>query len=190
MLVTDDEVIAQKIRLLRSHAMTTLTWDRHQGHAWSYDVVDLGFNYRLDELRAALGRVQLRKLPGNNQRRQALTARYHEMLSQKTPEITIPFKTYRGLSSCHLLPVLLPEGKNRVNFMEGMKGLGIQTSVHYPPIHLFPYYEREEPSSPTASLPVTEKIAVREVTLPLYANLSVDDVDLVVRSVREVLDGI
>ncbi|HEY6071919.1 MAG TPA: DegT/DnrJ/EryC1/StrS family aminotransferase, partial [Anaerolineales bacterium] len=63
MLATDDPALAERLRLLRSHGMTTLSWDRHQGHASAYDVVDLGYNYRIDEIRSAIGRVQLRKLP-------------------------------------------------------------------------------------------------------------------------------
>jgi dTDP-4-amino-4,6-dideoxygalactose transaminase len=66
MVVTDDDDVADRIRLLRSHGMTTLTWDRHRGHAHSYDVVTHGFNYRLDEVRAALGLVQLGRLDEGN----------------------------------------------------------------------------------------------------------------------------
>ncbi len=73
MLVTDDDRLAERLRLLRSHGMTSLTWDRHKGHAWSYDVVDLGYNYRIDEIRSAIGRVQLKKLEHNNQLRRELT---------------------------------------------------------------------------------------------------------------------
>lgn len=64
MVVTNDDAIFERLSRLRSHGMTTLTWDRHRGHAWSYDVVDLGYNYRIDEIRAAIGLAQLRKLPG------------------------------------------------------------------------------------------------------------------------------
>ncbi len=64
MLTTDDDELAATLRLLRSHGMTTLTWDRHRGHAASYDVVAPGYNYRIDEMRAAIGRVQLGKLAG------------------------------------------------------------------------------------------------------------------------------
>ena len=68
MLVTNDDRIAEKVRILRSHGMTTLTWDRHKGHASTYDVVDLGYNYRMDEIRSAIGREQLkncqRAMPG------------------------------------------------------------------------------------------------------------------------------
>ena len=72
MVVTNRADLAERVRLLRSHGMTTLTWDRHKGHAGSYDVVNPGYNYRLDELHAALGRVQLKKLERNNQRRRNL----------------------------------------------------------------------------------------------------------------------
>ena len=84
MLVTDRQDVAEKVRLLRSHGMTSLTWDRHQGHAYSYDVVELGYNYRIDELRSALGLTQLRKLEAGNARREALTRDYWQDLC--TPE--------------------------------------------------------------------------------------------------------
>ena len=84
MMVTDDEPYSQRLRLLRSHGMTSLTWDRHKGHAWSYDVVDLGYNYRIDEIRAALGKVQLEKLPKNNERRRHLTQVYRDTLQELT----------------------------------------------------------------------------------------------------------
>jgi NDP-sugar pyrophosphorylase family protein len=68
--------LAQLLRSLRSHGITTMTWDRHKGHAWNYDVVDRAYNYRLDEIRAAIGRVQLRKLEGSNERRRVLDKQY------------------------------------------------------------------------------------------------------------------
>ena len=74
---------------MRSHGMTTLTWDRHQGHAYSYDVVDLGYNYRIDEIRSALGRVQLAKLPGNNALRKQWTALYQKLLAGSG--VSLPF---------------------------------------------------------------------------------------------------
>jgi len=72
MVVTNRADLAERVRLLRSYGMTTLTWDRHKGHAGSYDVMNPGYNYRLDELHAALGRAQLKKLERNNQRRRNL----------------------------------------------------------------------------------------------------------------------
>ena len=90
MVVTNDAALADKLRLLRSHGMTSLTWDRHQGRAQGYDVVELGYNYRIDEMRSAIGRVQLGRLEGNNQRRRQLTNLYREGL--RGPGLTIPFE--------------------------------------------------------------------------------------------------
>lgn len=181
MLVTDDDELAARLRILRSHGMTSLTWERHKGHAWSYDVVDLGYNYRIDEIRSALGRVQLEKLKRNNQLRRERTALYHELLQELCPEVGLPFQEHPGNSAGHLLPILLSEGMRREAFMEQMKARGIQTSIHYPPIHHFTAFQGHASSH----LERTEKLARREVTLPLYPALSEADVRLVVEAVRD-----
>jgi len=184
MLVTDDDEFARRARLLGSHAMTSLTWDRHQGHAWSYDVTEVGFNYRLDEIRSAIGLVQLEKLERNNQRRRSLTGLYHRELSIEGPGLGLPFVKHRGQSAGHLMPILLPPGKDRIKFMEHMKSKGIQTSIHYPPAHGFSYYRVAVEHQ---SLPVTEDVAAREVTLPLHPLLSEAQVGEVVAAVRAAL---
>jgi dTDP-4-amino-4,6-dideoxygalactose transaminase len=186
MVVTNNDVLAEKIRILRSHGMTTLTWDRHQGHAWSYDVVDLGYNYRIDELRAAIGRVQLGKLAANNARRGELTKLYHDSLQELAPEITVPFQKPSGSPAYHIMPILLPKGIDRIAFMEHMKASGIQTSIHYPPIHRFSIY-RQKNELPPYDLPITEDVADREVTLPLYPKMTDDDVLSVVNAVQKAL---
>jgi dTDP-4-amino-4,6-dideoxygalactose transaminase len=183
MLTTNDDRIFEKLRNLRSHGMTTLTWDRHKGHAWSYDVVDLGYNYRIDEIRAALGLAQLGKLDKNNARRGQLTQLYREMMQELAPDVTIPFSNHPGASSFHILPALLPSAMDRVAFMEHMKAQGIQTSIHYPPIHKFTAY-RESSSAVNAVLPFTNDITAREVTLPLYPKMSDNDVINVVQEVQ------
>jgi len=189
MIVTNDDELAERLRRLRSHGMTSVTWDRHQGHAWSYDVVDLGFNYRLDEIRSALGRVQLAKLTDYNNRRRELTSLYHQMLEELVPEVEIPFQGHPGISACHLLPVLLPADIDRKQFMDKMKEHGIQTSIHYPPIHHFAEYNKEWAFSPQP-LPITEKVAAREVTLPLYPMLTDEDLAVIIQAVRDTLKGI
>lgn len=183
MLVTDDDAVAEQLALLRSHGMTTLTWDRHRGHAWSYDVVALGYNYRIDEIRAAIGRVQLKKLERNNETRRQLTRLYRECLIELAPEIGLPFVDAAGISACHLFPILLPAKTSRLAFMEAMKSRGIQTSIHYPPTHQFQAYA----GLAGAALPVTEDVARREVTLPLYPALTEDQVKTVSQAVRAAL---
>ena len=185
MLVTDNDLIAEQIRLLRSHGMTAMTWDRHQGHAWSYDVVGLGYNYRIDEIRSALGRVQLGKLKRNNAVRRRLTALYREYLKEFVPGVILPFEKIEYLSACHLFPILLPGNGNRDAFMEGMKEQGIQTSIHYPPVHKFQAYS--DINSSKHNLPLTEDIAGREVTLPLYPGMTDHQVETVAKAIRTVL---
>jgi dTDP-4-amino-4,6-dideoxygalactose transaminase len=185
MLVTNRNDIAEKARLLRSHGMTTLTWDRHRGHASTYDVVALGYNYRIDEIRSALGLVQLRKLPGNNARRRTLTNRYRrDFADARFDGIEVPFAGAQGESADHILPVLLPQGAERRAFMDSMRESGIQTSIHYPPIHQFSYYRERYPA---VSLPITEEVAAREVTLPLYPTMRDEDVDAVLTAAATAL---
>jgi dTDP-4-amino-4,6-dideoxygalactose transaminase len=171
MLTTNSDEIAAKLKLLRSHGMTTLTYDRHAGHAYTYDVVELGYNYRIDEIRAALGIEQLKKLPANNQHRREIVAHYRAHLPA---ELAIPFANHPGITAAHICPVLLPEGHSRTAFQDYMKEHGIQTSIHYPPIHTFSYYREHFPGP--HHLPVTESIAPREVTLPLYPTMTEEQI--------------
>jgi dTDP-4-amino-4,6-dideoxygalactose transaminase len=185
MLVTGDQILAEKFRTLRSHGMTSLTWERHEGHAWSYDVTAVGYNYRIDEIRSAIGRVQLKKLTGFNNNRARVVDWYGNYLQELVPSVHIPFQTHRGESCHHIYPILLPEGSDRLAFMEAMKTQRIQTSIHYPPIHTFSAYQDLRPAQGT--LAVTEAVARREVTLPLYPGLTQDDVLAVAQAVQRAL---
>ncbi len=185
-IITDDDRLAERLRLLRSHGMTTLTLDRHRGRATTYDVVMSGLNYRLDEIHAALLRVQLRRLPDFLCRRREIFRRYAERL-QGSP-VTLPFAQGRFLENLettgvHILPCLLPEGVNRDWVMARMKEFGIQTSIHYPPIHRFAAYDSVE------RLPRTEGLARRELTLPFHPLLSDAEVDFVVESLLASIRG-
>jgi dTDP-4-amino-4,6-dideoxygalactose transaminase len=186
MVVTDDDSVAEQLRLLRSHGMTTLTWARHRGHASSYDVLLSGFNYRLDELRAAIGLVQLRRLPEENAGRARIAARYRQVL-HGTSGVTMPFgELEEGTTSAHHLAVaLMPDGR-RDDVRAALSENRIQTSVHYPPIHRFTHYSGSEPGR---ALPRTEAVAERVVTLPLFAHMRDDQVELVIENVLAALDS-
>lgn len=185
MLVTNRDDVAEKVRLLRSHGMTSLTWDRHQGHAYTYDVVELGYNYRIDEIRSALGRVQLNKLTANNARRKCITEQYWEGFAMAG--LGLPFRDCIGQPAYHIFPILLPEKFDRLKFIDAMRSNGIQTSIHYPPVHKFSYYRRRYPD---VSLPLTEGVAGREVTLPLYPGMTDKQVRLVLDAVYKSLDAV
>lgn len=186
MVVTNRDDLAEKIRTARSHGMTSLTWDRYSGHAFSYDVVDLGFNYRIDELRSSLGLVQLSKLAGNNEKRRALWFLYRDRLVD-VEEIGVPFSESIESSSCHIFPVLLSRNVGRADFTEYLCHKGIQTSVHYPPVHKFSFYKRF--MSNILHLPLTEEIGKREISLPLFPSMSEDHVVYVVKCVKAFLAG-
>jgi dTDP-4-amino-4,6-dideoxygalactose transaminase len=183
MLVTDRDDLAEKLRLLRSHGMTSLTYDRHQGHAFSYDVVALGYNHRIDEIRSALGLAQLAKLADNNAQRRKWTHAYWDALADLP--VDLPFKAAdQGTSAYHIFPMLLPEGTDRQAFMTGLRDAGVQSSIHYRPVHTFSYYVQRYGKQ---SLPVTEAAAAREVTLPLYPTMGEAGVEVVVEAVKESL---
>jgi dTDP-4-amino-4,6-dideoxygalactose transaminase len=184
MLVTDRDDVKDRVRLLRSHGMTSLTYDRHRGHAHSYDVIDLGYNYRIDEIRSALGIEQLKKLDMNNDLRKKWTKRYWQAF--KGTQVGLPFLHQDASASHHIFPIVLPPGMDRRKFMDALRAEGIQTSIHYPPIHRFTYYRSRFGD---ISLPKTEDIAEREVTLPLYPSMGENRVDLVIEAVKRTLSS-
>jgi len=183
MVVTKDDQLAEKLRIMRSHGMTTMTWERHKGHSFSYDVVTRGYNYRLDEMRAALGLVQLRHLPGKNARRRELTGYYQEGLKD-LEELILPFQGALVGSSCHLFPVVLADGGWRASLMSALAKKLIQTSIHYPAVHRFSFYRRFWPAKHPPQLPHTEDVVAREISLPLFPTMTEYQLRKVVTCVR------
>ena len=188
MVTTSREAYAERLRRLRSHGMTTVTLDRHRGHAYSYDVTELGYNYRPSELNAALGLVQLQALPERNAQRRRLVERYRSRLSG-VAQIALPFPVFRGESAYHLMPVLLAQDCERTRVMDHLKQAGIQTSIHYRPIDTFTAYQ-EVGSGPCAHLPLTHAIGARALTLPLYPGLAANDVDYVCEKLAEAVRAV
>lgn len=174
MVVTDHDDLAERIRLLRSHGMTTLTWDRHKGHATGYDVVTHGYNYRFDETRAAVARVQLDKLPEGNARRHAIVAAYRESL-RSVSGLSLPFAE-RGAESAHHLMVAVAAGPAQRSLLaDALKGARVQTSLHYPCVADFTAFA----ASLDAALPISRDFAARTLTLPLYPDLTLEQVRFV-----------
>lgn len=174
MVTSRDPELAQRLRYLRSHGMTTLTLDRHKGRAFSYDVAQPGLNYRMDEIHAALGLVQLAKLDEGNRRRGELTRLYRQQLADS--EIVMPFlRPQDGEYAYHVLPVLLPDGTDRRKVMEELKHEGIQSSIHYPSFCSFTAYKFFLPEA----TPLATAICARELTLPLYPEMTDAEVCMV-----------
>ena len=182
MVVTRDPALFQKCKNLRSHGMTVASFDRMAGRASTYDVVEPGLNYRLDEMRAALGLVQLTKLGEANLSRKRLTERYFARLD-KMPKLSVPFRYFdRGTPTWHILPILLDEGVDRQAVIDGLKQAGVQSSIHYPAIQEFTAYR-----DCLGEVPLAREISQRELTLPMYPTMSEAEVDWVCGALGEVL---
>jgi dTDP-4-amino-4,6-dideoxygalactose transaminase len=175
-VVTDDEELAERMRLLRSHGMTTLAWDRHRGHAAGYDVVARGFNYRIDEPRAMLASARLRRLDAENERRRELDARYRELLPERITPTATP--------AHHIFTAVLDRTLDRDAVRHALHERGIQTSLHYPPAHRFSIY-----ADGALELPLTEAYAAHAITLPLFATMTDAQQDLVLEALTATLDS-
>ncbi|MHB2205423.1 DegT/DnrJ/EryC1/StrS family aminotransferase [Methylobacterium sp. CM6257] len=183
MILAADVGLRKSIRRARGHGMTSGTHQRLTSRAPTYDVTALGFNYRLDELRAAVGLVQLTRLPAWNHKRQILAALYRSSLGREHPDVTIPFDAGRP-SVNHIMPVLLPPGIDRQKVIDALWAEDIQTTIHYPPVHRLSFYRSFVPD---LSLPATEDFAARELTLPLHPAMEADDVARVVAALGAAL---
>lgn len=185
MFVTNSEELAAKAKLLRSHGMTTMSYQRASGHATEYDIVELGYNFRLDDIRASIAIEQLKKLPGDLEKRIAVRKRYLENLSN-VKGIVVPFADCIEFTSNYIMPVVLTEGnKERRNAIrEKIHEAGIQTSVHYPAIHKFSIYKDYG-----VVLPQTEYVTEHEITLPMYAALTMEQVDFICDTVKKAING-
>lgn len=183
MVVTRNKEWAEKVRRMRSHGMETLSWDKYRGHLSSYDIRELGYNYRTTEIQSALGLVQFKKLDRNNKKRKRLVEIYQREL-QGIEGISIPFLKFKGNPSYHLFPILLAPSINRNRVMERLKDFGIQASIHYPPVHLFSLY-RNQLGYKKGDLPETEEVSQREMTLPLHPLLDTGDVKWIAKKLKE-----
>jgi dTDP-4-amino-4,6-dideoxygalactose transaminase len=185
MVTTASEEYADRVRLLRSHALSSSTWDRHRGHDPAYDIVDVGFNYRIDEPRAALGLSRLGRLPESLDARRATVRAYRERLAG-IDGVGLCFGEQAVERSSHFaFPVLLADRESRDRFRDSLKADGIQTTW-YPALHSFTDYKQ---FTPDGGLPVAAEAADRHCALPLSASMGIEAVDMVVEAVRSAVSA-
>jgi dTDP-4-amino-4,6-dideoxygalactose transaminase len=191
LVFTRDKTLAERVRTLRSHGMRALSWDKYRGHLSSYDVETLGYNYRTTEIQSALGLIQLKKLKRNNEKRRRLVEVYREEL-REVPGILVPFLRFNGDYSHHLFPILVKDEKGisasnrRDQLMQELRDQGIQTSIHYPPVHLFSLY-RKLFGYQGGMLPVTEEVSQGILTLPLHPRMGRVDATRIAQEVKEIV---
>lgn len=185
MFISNNKEMADKARLLRSHGMTTMSYQRAGGHATAYDIVELGYNFRLDDIHAAIAIEQLKKLPSDLEQRIVVRKRYIELLS-KVDNVIVPFADNTEFTSNYIMPIVITKGtvEDRDAIRNRIHEAGVQTSVHYPAIHRFSIYKDYG-----AVLPQTEYVTDHEITLPMYAALSMEDVEYIVNVVDKAING-
>lgn len=185
-VTTDDGDLAARVRMLRNHGVTADRREREAAGAWFYEMVELGFNYRLSDVNCALGQSQLRKLPGWIARRQQLAARYDAALAAAAsarhgaPGSALaaarPLARRPGLSHAYHLYVVRVPARDTV--FGALRAEGIGANVHYIPVHLHPYH-RERLGTGPGDCPVAEAAFAEILTLPLFPAMADADVDRV-----------
>lgn len=171
MIVTDHDEYVDPLKKMRCQGMTRFVWDRHAGADY-YDIVSEGFNYRFDEMRAALGRVQLRKLAEKNDRREKLVRRYRENLSRQK-RFQVCYTDYTGGSASHLMALVASSMEDRARLTGHLKAAGVQTTLHYPCLADLTAYQ-DYSSDET---PISRDFGRQVVVVPLYPDLTLEQVD-------------
>lgn len=185
MAMTHDHRLATRMQLFRSHGMTrdaALMQGESEG-GWYYEQIELGYNYRMTELQAALGLSQLERLAQFIERRHQIAARYAALLDGLPLDTQQPLADAR--SSLHLYPVRLHDAQRRRTVFDALRHAGIGVNVHYIPVHLQPYY-RQFGFGP-GDFPHAEHYYAGAITLPMYADLSEPMQDQVVAALRKAL---
>lgn len=183
MLVTNNQDYYEKGKLLRSHGMTSLSYERAKGHSTAYDVVELGYNYRIDDIRSAIALVQLEKLDQDLKKREQIRQMYIGNL-KPLERIIIPFMENQEPVSNYIFPIVLKDSdaELRDETRSQLHAAGIQTSVHYPAVHRFSIYKQAN-----CHMPKTDYVTDNEITLPMYAKLEAEQVEYIADVLRKIL---
>jgi len=189
MALTNNEKLASSMRRLRSHGITREKTDMQQmpkNEIWNYQQVELGFNYRMTEIAAALGISQMRRLDDFVCRRHILRKRYDQLLSGLP--MTLPHQSSDCYSALHLYPIqidLQKVNKSHHQIYEELLENGIGVNLHYIPVHRHPYYQKM--GFKVGDFPIAENYFNRALTLPLFFRMTFEQQDKVVRVLRKVL---
>lgn len=187
MVTTNDARLAETLRRFRNHGISSEARQRQEAGQWFYEMVLLGFNYRLTEIACALGLSQLERLDANVARRREIAAQYGEAF-RDLPAIVIPAVHEDVNPAWHLYPIrlkleMLAVGRGEI--FQALRAENIGVNVHYIPVHQHPYYR--ERSKSKESYPVTEHAYERLISLPLFHSMTVQDVEDVIHALLKVV---
>jgi dTDP-4-amino-4,6-dideoxygalactose transaminase len=189
MACTESDEYADRMRIMSLHGISRDAWKRYTAEgSWYYEIVAPGYKYNLTDIAAAIGIHQLRKADLFLKRRMEIVQQYQESLSQ-IEEIILPQLQPNRIHSWHLFVIRLRLERlniNRSQFIDQLKEAGIATSVHYTPLHMHPYY-REKYGYKPEDLPCMAAVYPQIITLPLYPDLTDDDIQYVCRTIRDLV---
>jgi perosamine synthetase len=183
MIVTDRPELAEKMRRFRNHGITSDPRQREAAGSWAYDMVDLGFNYRMTDIQCALGKSQLKKLPAFLTRRRRIARRYDEAFSRLDGVSPLPCRE-DSRHAYHLYVIRV--SADRGAFFNRLRRCGIGANVHYIPVHLHPFYRRRFGTGP-GLCPTAEAAYERIVSLPMFPGLTDEEVEQVIEAVKRSL---
>ena len=179
-IVVGKKKLIDKIKILRNHAIDRSVLERNLLKTHTYQINELGYNYRIDDIRSSLGIEQLKKIDKLNDLRKKVAINYKKLLNKSIPSIIIPFKKFIGENySYHLFPILLPYNLDRNELIKFLNDRGIQTSIHYKPIHKLKFYEKKN-----FKLINLDKISNHILSLPIYPKLSLIDQKCIIKDIK------
>jgi len=187
MVTTNNACLAETLRRFRNHGISSDARQRQESGQWLYEMVLLGFNYRLTDIACALGLSQLEKLNANLARRREIAAQYATAF-RDWPAVMIPVVRAGVNPAWHLYPIRLQLEKltaGRGEIFRALRAENIGVNVHYIPVHRHPYYRQRFPENGT--YPVAEDAYERLISLPMFHSMTAQDVDDVIHALRKVL---
>ena len=185
MVITNSKRIAEYVTSARSHGLTRSLADRYsKGKPWDYDIINPGFNYRLDEIRASLGLSQLKRINSLNSKR-FLASKYYSKQLEEIPGIITPkiFRNKEHTYHLYIIRIKNEFGQNRDVVFKELKKVGIHVSLHYKPLHRFSAYKNL--TKTYGRLDNSEQIYKESLSLPLYPSISKKQQDLVIHNIEK-----
>jgi UDP-4-amino-4,6-dideoxy-N-acetyl-beta-L-altrosamine transaminase len=185
-ITTDDDKLADKLRVLRLHGISKDAWKRYsEKGSWYYDIEECGWKYNMTDMQASLGIHQIKKLDKLIEKRKEYTNIYNKELN-KANGIIIPYEMPNVKHAYHLYPILL-KNYNREDFINKMHEKGIGCSVHFIPLHLHPFYQQTFKFK-RGDFPNAEWVYEKEISLPLYPKMEMRDILYVIKAIKEIFD--
>jgi len=186
MITTDDKVYAERMKQFRSHGIATDCREREKQGTWFYEMIDLGYNYRLTDLQCALGLSQIKKIHFFLKKRREFADRYNKTFANtdRAEPLTIHI---HALHAWHLYIIKI-KGPDRNYVFQHLRESGIGANVHYIPVHLHPFYKNRFDTN-LGLCPVAEKVYKEIISLPLFPSLNIEDFKIVMDTVKERLSS-